>query len=55
MAGKFQEITKISCTVGEEVHPHGANRCNDEKCVQCIDGKWVELGSPQAINNRGLS
>jgi hypothetical protein len=55
MANDFEEMTKISCMQGEEVHPHGTNRCDDDKCMQCIDGQWVETGSPKAINNRGLS
>jgi hypothetical protein len=32
---------KQECVTDEDVHSHGTELCDDEKCLICVNGKWV--------------
>jgi hypothetical protein len=45
----MERSEKKSCTVDDQVLPHGSEMGEDERSLICIDGKWVDKDSLESV------
>ena len=40
---RMQTAQKEKCTFEGQTYEHGSELCDDEECLVCLNGKWVNM------------
>jgi hypothetical protein len=54
-SGNMEHLEKKNCSFEDMIFSHGLRRCEEEKCLVCNDGKWVDpLELASTSSRRGI-